>query len=793
MRITLAALTAFLLLGPLNAQDHYQKPPKAIQDVFDAPAPPSLIPSPSGDAVLLMQVERYPGIRELARPMLRLAGSRLDPRTRSPHRTTKLTSLVLKLIPGIGEVQILLPANIRMGTPQWAPDGRHFAIEGVSDRSVELWIGDGRTGRLRKVPELRLNATFGNPVDWINGKNLLCLAVPANQGPAPKELEAPTGPRIQEHDPAKGKGGPLRTLEDLLQNAHDEDLYAYYATSQLVRVDLATLKLTRLGKPDLIANVQPAPDGLHTLVYTIHKPFSFLVADNDFPQTIKVWDTSGNPIHTVADLPLAEDIPIQGVRKGPRSIHWRPTEPATLAWVEALDGGDPKTKVEHRDKIMLQSAPFKTQPAELTRLQHRFAGIEWGEHGDLAVLREFDRDKRWNRTWFMDPRKPETKPRLVFDLSAQDAYKNPGRFVQKRLPNGGNVLRQEANSLFLAGAGATQKGDRPFLTRFDMTSSKIEDIFRCGDSVYESSIALLPDGGYITRRESATEPPNYVVHPTGKGEAAQLTHFTDPAPILRKITKKLVRYKRPDGVDLSFTLYLPPDYKDGERRPAVVWAYPLEFTNAGDAGQVSGSTDRFTSMGGASHLFFLLQGYVVLDAATMPVVGDPETVNNTYLEQVVGSAKAAIDKAAEMGVIDPKRVGVGGHSYGAFMTANLLAHSDLFKAGIARSGAYNRTLTPFGFQSERRTIWEAPEMYLKVSPFMSANKFHAPILLIHGEADDNSGTFPVQSERLFAALKGNNQAVRYVTLPNEAHGYAAKESLEHCLWEMISWFDRHLK
>jgi dipeptidyl aminopeptidase/acylaminoacyl peptidase len=481
------------------------------------------------------------------------------------------------------------------------------------------------------------------------------------------------------------------------------------------------------------------------------------------------------------------------VRTGPRSLHWRPTEPATLAWAEALDGGDPKQNAEFRDRVLTQAAPFKAAPAELLRLKARLMGLEWGESGDLAVVREYERDRRWTRTWLLDSAKP-AEARLAFDLSANDRYKAPGTFLTRLLPNGHTALREENGKLFLTGTGATPSGDRPFLARFDPATLRTERLFRCGEGVYEAPMAMLPDGRFITRRESSTEAPNYFLHGSApNAPAAALTAFADPLPELRKIQKKLVTYTRPDGVALSFTLYLPPDYKAGERRPAVVWAYPLEFTDAGTAGQVSGSADRFTTINGMSHLFFLLSGYVVLDSATMPVVGDPKTVNDTYLDQVVASAKAAIDKADELGVIDPKRVGVGGHSYGAFMTANLLAHSTLFKAGIARSGAYNRTLTPFGFQSERRTLWEAPDMYLKVSPFMSANHFNAPILLIHGEADNNSGTFPLQSERLYAALKGNGQTARYVTLPLESHGYLARESVEHTLWEMLHWFDKHLK
>lgn len=780
-------LVAPVLCLALAAQPTpYQKAPKAIERVLDAPGTPSLLASPAGDRFLLAEFERHPPIQALAQPMVRLAGLRLNPRTRGPHNPPRLKTLALQEVKGGPARPIALPAGVALSQPRWSPDGRRFVLTGAGAQATELWVGEAATGKLRRVPGLKLNAVLGDPFDWLADGSLIAKAVPANQGPAPKAPEVPVGPRIQE---TEGKAAPAPTYQDLLKDAFDERLFEFLGQAQVVRVDLATGALKPIGAPGLYADLQPSPDGKLLLVARLQRPFSYLVPAFQFPVREEVWDRAGKLIHTAADLPLAEGIPIEGVRTGPRRLHWRPTEPATLAWAEALDGGDPKQKAEFRDRVLTQAAPFQAAPTELIRLKARLMGMEWGERGDLAVVREYERDRRWTRTWLVDPAKP-TEARLAFDLSANDRYKAPGAFLTRLLPSGHTALREEGGKLFLAGAGATPSGDRPFLDRFDPASLKSERLFRCGEGVYEAPVALLPGGTFITRRESPTEAPNYILHAT---TPRALTAFTDPLPELRKIQKKLVKYTRPDGVALSFTLYLPPDYKTGERRPAVVWAYPLEFTDAGTAGQVSGSTNRFTTINGMSHLFFLLSGYVVLDSATMPVVGDPKTVNDTYLDQVVASAKAAIDKADELGVIDPKRVGVGGHSYGAFMTANLLAHSSLFKAGIARSGAYNRTLTPFGFQSERRTLWEAPEMYLKVSPFMYADHFNAPILLIHGEADNNQGTFPIQSERLYAALKGNGQTARYVTLPLEAHGYIARESVEHTLWEMLHWFDKHLK
>jgi dipeptidyl aminopeptidase/acylaminoacyl peptidase len=493
---------------------------------------------------------------------------------------------------------------------------------------------------------------------------------------------------------------------------------------------------------------------------------------------------------------------------GPRDYEWIPTQPATLVWAEALDSGDPRAKVPYHDRLLMLASPFKDQPTELAKIEQRYVfggggiglgfrgarGIEWGEKS-IGLVHDYDRSRRWTRTFQIDASQPGQPPKLIWERSVRDRYGDPGTPVMRVLANGRRIMQQNGNSIFLIGNGASPKGELPFLDRFDLQSHQSQRLFQSAEGSYEAVIALLADDGsrFITRHESPTEPPNFFVRSAGSSETRALTHFPDPAPQLRGITKQLVTYKRADGVPLSFTLYLPANYKKGERLPTIVWAYPLEFSDASTAGQVAGSPNRFTTIGGISQLFLVTQGYAVLDDATMPVIGDPDTMNNTYVEQIVASAKAAIDKAVEMGVADRDRIGVGGHSYGAFMTANLLAHSDLFRAGVARSGAYNRTLTPFGFQSERRTLWEAPEMYIKVSPFMHADKIKHPILLIHGMADDNSGTFPIQSERLYQAIKGNGGIVRYVQLPYEAHGYLARESTEHTLYEMVSWFDKWVK
>ncbi|HEX6043299.1 MAG TPA: prolyl oligopeptidase family serine peptidase [Pyrinomonadaceae bacterium] len=789
------ALSTFVLLFAVNAatfaQQGYKKPPKEVLDILNAPVTPGVSISPTRDNMLLTTALRYPPLADLAQPVLRIAGRRINPASTSPFRFQYSVGLTLKRISDGSEIKIDVPPGAKISGIDWSENGKHFAFLNTTATRVELWVGDTTTGKIHNLKTITVNSAIGNPLAWMpDNRTLLVQLVPANRGAAPATPPVPPEPNTQE---SSGRPGPVRTYEDLLKSPHDEVLYEYYATSQLALVDAVSGRATPFGQPAIFQGVDAAPDGHHVLVTKLHRPFSYLFPDSAFPRDVEVWDTKGKLVYKVASLPLADQVPINGVTTGPRSIRWLPSQPATLIWTKALDDGDPRKKVAQRDSVLLLKAPFTSQPAELFKTEHRFSVVGFGEKGGLIYFSDFDRDRRWQRTFVFYADKPDVPPRLLWGRNQQDRYNDPGTPVT-RVVAGQRVILQNGDFIYLNGTGSSPEGDRPFLDRLNLQTLKTERLFRSDADKYETMIALLDDEAkqFITRRESSTEPPNYFLR-SAAATAKALTDFPDPTPQLRGIKKQLITYKRADGVQCSFTLYLPPDYKTGTRLPTVVWAYPVEFNDADTAAQVTGSTQRATSIIGPSHLFFLLEGYAVLDNATMPVVGTPETVNNTYIEQITMSAKAAIDKATELGVTDPERVGVGGHSYGAFMTANLLAHTDLFRAGIARSGAYNRTLTPFGFQNERRTLWEAPDLYLKVSPFMYATKIKEPMLMIHGEADDNMGTFPIQSERMYQALKGSGATVRLVMLPHEAHGYAGRESIEHVLYEMISWFDKYVK
>ena len=793
----------------------YNQPPKNILDVMQAPSPPYPMVSPTHDAILLVSWQDYPSISRVATPFLRLAGVRVEPGNHSKHDTPGgygITpcgrSLDLVHIVDGKQIHVALPVGSCPGEPIWAADGRQFAFVNIAPESVELWIGDAKTGAVHRVPGARVNPMLNDEVQWMpDQKALLVKLVPKGMGAPPPEPIMPIGPSIQETEGEKGQSSTYEN-RDTLGNKHDEDLFDYYAVSQLALVDAASSTITPIGKPGNYESLDPAPDGHHILVTAIHKPYSYVVTYERFPNEVEVWDISQRAhvlTHTIASRPLADRVPIHGVPVGPRDFSWRATDPATLVYAEALDGGDWNVNVPARDKVMLLKAPFDSPAVEITRTEQRYTGFAWSEQTSVALLAEYDNNRHWRRAFVFNVDDLQQKPRLLWDLSTDERYKNPGTTVKRQLPNGSWVVRQDGDSVYLAGVGSSPDGDRPFLDRLDLKTLKTERLFRSDKTCLERFLSFTgPDTQtFLTWHQSPTEPPNAFTRKLGSavdaptGEAAvtstsvAITHIPDPTPEVRAIKKRLVKYKRADGLDLSFTLYTPPGYQEGTRVPTILYAYPLDYADASTAGQVAGSQETFTQL--RQYRLLLLAGYAIIDNAAFPIIGDPKKAYDTYLDQLVADAKAAVDEAVRLGVADPERIGVTGHSHGALMTANLVAHSDLFRAGVATSGSFNKTLTPFGFQNERRSVWEATDVYLKVSPFFVADKMKTPLLIMHGAEDANPGTTPLQAHKLYEAIRGNGGTARLVMLPHEPHWYTAMESNEQEVYEMLRWFDKYVK
>lgn len=793
----LGVALALLIGQPLFAQGTYQTPPASISELFNAPATPSVSFSRDGSILLIQERGEAPSIEDLAQPELRIAGIRINPSTSGPSRTGGFTNLVVKKTETGEEIQVKgLPAIPKMNGFTFSLDEAYLAFTQTEAQGISLWVVDMRTYEAKKLTEPILNQVMGTSMAWLSNTSLIIKAINPARGAMPKAPLAPVGPIIQE---TSGKAAASRTYQDLLANPYDEALFAYFMDSQLMQVEVNGTKKP-LGKSGMIKSMALSPDKNYILVETIQTPFSYLVPADRFPYTVQVWSNGGEVLKTIAQIGLDEVRPsgFDATVSGIRNVNWRADVPATLYWAEAQDKGDPKVKVAERDHVYTLMAPFTEEKQKLVGTTLRFGGISWSDD-TFALLSERWSASRTEKVSEFQPGTPSQAPRTIIERSSDDLYNDPGSPLFTENAYGRRVLLRKGDLIYMTSEGGSPEGNMPFLSTFNSKTKEQQILWRSQAPFYERVTKVLnaDASSFITIKEGTDTQPNYWLRTTKKRIAPkQITAFADPYPSLKGIQKQLVTYPRKDGLNLSAILYTPAGYsseKDGAL-PVLMWAYPREYKSAADAAQVRGSKYTFTRLSWGSPIYWVTRGYAIMDQTEMPIVGEGEQEpNDFFIEQLVANAEAAIDKVVDMGIGDRKRIAVGGHSYGAFMTANLLSHTQLFAAGIARSGAYNRTLTPFGFQYEQRSYWEAPEVYFNMSPFSFAHQVKTPILLIHGEADNNSGTFPIQSERYYNALKGHGATTRLVLLPHESHGYAGKESVLHTLWEMDSWLEKYVK
>lgn len=778
----------------------YQEPPEEIKELVDAPLAPRVRIDNDGENVVLLYRNAYKTIAELSEEELRLGGLRINPITNIGSRTTFYNNVKTKKAFDKEAKQVTgLPENPRLAYFSWSPDERMMAFTNTTGTGVEIWVLDVENSSAKKLTEASANANLGWPMTWAaDSKSMLVKMLPSDRKPLINAQTAvPSGPTVTESSGAKAQN---RTYQDLLKNPVDEKNFEQLARSEIFKVamDGSTSKWMDTG---MYRGLDYSPDGKYIIITKVKRPFSYLVPYYRFASETTIFDNAGKEVKVLLDMPVDEVRPkgFMSTTDKPRGFSWRADKPAFVIWAQALDGGDPAAEVEYHDEAFELEAPFTGTPRSIMKMKNRFRGVTWG-NDEIAVAYDYWFDNRNTKTYVFNPSDNSVEPKIIVDRNYQDTYSDPGTFVTTKNKFNQSVLALEKDNAFLMGEGFSEEGQFPFVDQINLKTNKTSCLYQSAykDKVEDLVYAIdMNKGEILVRIESSTEYPNYYVRNIKKKIALQpITQFENPFKAMIEVEKQVISYKREDGVELTGTLYLPLGYdkEKKEKVPMIMWAYPVEYKDKASAGQNTTNPNEFVYPYYGSPVYWVTRGYAVLDDAAFPIIGEgDEEPNDSFRKQLVDNGKAGIDAVDEMGYIDRNRVAVGGHSYGAFMVANLLSHSNLFAAGIARSGAYNRTLTPFGFQREERSYWDAPEVYYTMSPFMHADKMKTPLLLIHGEADNNSGTYPMQSERYFNALKGLGGPARLVMLPKESHGYRAKESIMHVLWEQDQWLEKHVK
>ena len=756
-----ACLVALSAAAAPSEQALVERLPLAVVKLLEATplAAPSVDPT---DHYLVLVHKR--GLLErsrLAAPTVDVAGRRIDPKTHGPHAPLSYDGFTVVDLKGGDHADIPLPHHATVGFPLWAPDGSRFAFTLTGTRDTELWIADPAEGRAYRLVG-GLNAVFPEPCSWLSdSRHVLCRRVTG----ATHRLATP---RILD-DSAALQG------DESAGGLYDEDALspAYIAQmleSQLETIDVVSGQRRRIGSPAAIQSVKAAPSGAFLLVTRLMKPYPRVAGVDRSKTTKEIWDRLGR---VVATVPASR-----------RAVQWQAARPATLVWVER-DG--------ERDRLMAQVPPFGTSATELFATLHRFAGVRWLQGTDSALIDVYVPGSGKTGEWLIDAGAAQTAPREVGGKNAGNAA--DGFPVLTRNRWGQHVIATHGGAFLIRGETSLPDGRRaPYLDSVSVATGATRRVWTRASNGYETIVDAVSADGHklLTRYETADTPPNYYLTDVATGTQLRLTQKRHALPALEKIKAIPLTYRRDDGFPLSATLYVPPHKGRTTPLPTVLWAYPTRV-DARPRSVASPSTEHYLGSARALRLFFLLCGYAVLDDVSMPVVGNGPKANDSFVKQIVANAGAAISAAAATGFVDRNRIAVAGHSYGAFMVANLLAHSHLFRAGAALSGAYNRTLTPFGFQTERRTLWEAPQTYLSMSPLLYSNRIEAPLLLVHGLADDNAGTPPIQSIQFYRAIRGTGGDAELVLLPWEGHTYRSRESVLETAAAMLDWFNRFLK
>jgi dipeptidyl aminopeptidase/acylaminoacyl peptidase len=777
----------------------YRTPPQVVADILTAPRVPRTAPSvsPDGARMLLTDQSSLIPIATLAEPVEKLAGLEILPGLRANRAAIKVapSGFSIVTLATAAKVRAQLPADARIGGLRWSPTSDRIACGVFAAGGSDLWIIDAATGAAHRVDGVKLNAVMGGGFDWMpDGRSLVCATVPGGAEMAPTS-RIPSGPQVRV---GAGRPTPQRTARDVLRTREDQERFAGYVRSQLIRVPVDGSAPTPIGEPGLYADRTPSPDGAYLEVERFTGTptgFPFFL----FPRAIEVWRIDGSMVAKVGDVPLNDRSAISSVASlGPRDVAWSPDAHALwfFSWQDT-PGADPMKAIKDTtlaqpgtDRLMRLDAPFTGAPVQVATSDFQMQSMGWTAGGAKVLIGDEYAPRRRQRLWWIDPAHPAQKTTLI-SRSTEGVYDDPGRpLTMPGRPTPQYWTSADGKAIYFAGDGFRPDGQRPFLDRMDLATARATRLYQSDADHLEPAMALLSADAkrFITLRQSNREPPNYYLRAAGAKLGRKLSDYADPAPALTASQRFQFKFMRADSVWLNAEAVLPADWKPGTRLPTIFWVYPNDYRSAAAASQNRRSPNRFPSQSPLNPEVLVTQGYAVV-YPDIAVVG----TNDQYVKEIGLSASAAIDECVRRGFCDRERVGVGGHSYGAFSTANLLAHTDLFRAGTASDGAYNRTLTPFTFQAEERTLWEARDTYLQMSPFLYAQQIKSPLLLLHNMDDTNVGTNPIQSQRMFEALNGLGKTTALIEYPYEDHGPTGRESVLDYWARLIDWFDRYVK
>lgn len=804
------------------AVETYIKPSPALQKAVLAPWHLHVSAtniSPDRTRFIHVQSEGPARIANLARPSLNIAGFQIDPVAERSRSATmrQNTGLVVKSFDGLKDVEIQLPKGSSPGTPEWSPDGSRIAfVNNLPGESV-IFLADPATGKSWPLSPRRLLATRVTSLEWVNkGRSLVAVLIPAKRPALPSATEAPAGPLVRVSD---DKPNSLRTYADLLTDSIESDVLKHYSTGQLALVDASTGAVTEVGEPKMYSSIDPAPSGDWFIVNATEEPFSYLVPFSSFPSRQTLIGMDGKEVAELSKrgLPAGGDNGDDsdqwdsdqiGEQRGPRGgaaqtggnprgeqpkrgLAWRP-DGAGLSYMQKTQA---ESAEKQKDRLMLWKAPFGKDDGE----------VVYETEGDLGSLtytndgRAFLTQSAANETTIsILDLKRGVAPRKVFSYKTGPNEEPVGSLVTVQNENNSSValLTKDGRYAFLSGTKQPKdpraEAPRPFLNKLDLNEGKTEQIFLSSADKYETASILDPETAkLLINRQSPTTPNNVFVR-TESGEK-KLTDNIDYLPEVTQAKQDRVQITRQDGIKFWATVTRPEWMTTGRGKKAMFWFYPSEVRNqqAIDNSGRSYNKNAFRRPSSSSIQLLILEGYVVVEP-DCPIVGTAERPNDGYVPQLRNNLAATIDTLEAADLIDRRLLALGGHSYGAFSTANAMVHTPYFKAGIAGDGNFNRSLTPFGFQAEPRQLWEARDIYYEMSPIWMADRLTGALLMYHGAWDQNMGTDPINSPRMFAALEALGKPCAMYIYPYEDHGQIAVESRLDMWARWTAWLDKWL-